>query len=294
MESQKELAKDLRQKMDPETQKQFLSSASSSASSFLTAIPTPALKLDDRAFINGIYMRCGVQTHEHYTTVIGDYCPLCHNVFHEGHQRYCTALKAGAIERHDQVKHIVFEMVHNVPGSICKLEARLGVRHERRQHDIIFGLTTDAVPETPFSRHFIDVAVGDTLAPSYATRALKGEVPDKLEETKVTDYGAWPMENHGTLWPFGMSCSGQLGTTALKLMDKLKEEANKAKKPFYKKWGCARFAVTALRAASKMGTIWAHKASGRFCLMNSFFSQPHEPHADLYDPSEYDSIPSET
>jgi len=113
----------------------------------------------------------------------------------------------------------------------------------------------------PTVRHYVDVAVGNVLAPTYEAAALMGTMPTLLERRKELDYAAWLRDNPGVLVPFGCSSVGQLGPSALRLLSMIKGFCKRAGRPISLRWWMARLSVIFVRFGVRIADEWRARCS---------------------------------
>ena len=114
--------------------------------------------------------------------------------------------------------------------------------------------------------HFIDVKVGEPLAPSYAhLTADKGEsLPNHLEDLKAVAYRQWMRDNFPghRFWPFGVSTYGHLGANASSFLISVRDYAKENRYPFNLHYWHARIAKVCFEFISSTYCKWAEKVSG--------------------------------
>eukprot|EP00708_Paratrimastix_pyriformis_P004195 GAFH01003034.1.p2 GENE.GAFH01003034.1~~GAFH01003034.1.p2 ORF type:complete len:247 (-),score=65.57 GAFH01003034.1:94-834(-) len=160
-------------------------------------------------------------------------CPACRNkLIDDAHERLCPAATRMRAPRHDQIRDLLFRQLAAIPGCLARREPEVAPLEEDEdscpsgpqsaaRYDISFSLSGDPLPSK------IDVTVAEPLAPMYASRAIKGEAAQQLEERKYQKYGRDPL-----FFPFSLTSTGQLAPRAKELMDVI----DKAYKNAHLKW----------------------------------------------------------
>lgn len=244
-----------------------------SSFALLSTFPTPCHSMTDVEATRAVVRRLCVPSDFGGEAMFGNQCPCCSKPLVEGHEFSCSATHSLAIGRHNDVTHILCRILKAAKCPVA-LERRLpGVDGEGRDED---GrrVQPDLVVQLPGKRaggplktHFVDVTVGEVLAPAYHDYAVRGEVPLLMEERKRTRYREWmaaPERRAAVFDPVGVSSLGQWGPGAHALFEAVKRQCKASGVKLCLRWWFAQVAVVLAAYASKMRDAWVEAASAAF------------------------------
>ena len=266
------VAKAVKDGDDDVVKRVLLTSAHPSASAWLSCFPTPLFRMDDGVFCHAVCMRLGIRVASSLTDLFGEQCPVCGAEIVEGHDLCCSAVKSLEIQRHNAVVALLHGMCRMTKCAV-KVEPFIRRPKDEKLHrpDLVVALPVDTRHEegdvgraSPLVRHYVDVVVGNVLAPSAKAAALRGVQPDALEKKKAELYAGWKPADVGVAFrvhPFGCSNFGQLGTKALAVVDLLKRACKHSGSSLPVRWWFARLSVCLAVYASKMADEWASRCS---------------------------------
>lgn len=120
---------------------------------------------------------------------------------------------------------------------------------------------------------FLDISVGEVLAPSHHSASLSASLPSKIEKVKDSKYAELCASSNAEFFPIAFSSCGQIGEKALsffKILQKIAIANNRSL--FLPSWFASLTAIHA-RTLHQMSLNWASKYSQssyrQLCTLNA-------------------------